>query len=379
MAKIKKTGQKRGIIPGDSIFLILFMLILCIGLLSLFSASYAYGYAYQKSNYDSYYYIKKQLVFVGIGAVGFIFTALINYKAYKNKLLVMVANIITISLLLIVLATNGDDDGVKRWIYIGGLTIQPSEIAKFTMIYTFAYFFSAGEKKLNTIKGVLLPIFFALVTLILILCEPHYSAMLIIALVIFVMALCSGIKKRYVIGTYIAGGGMGLLYLLLKKTYISEKISIMLDPYSDPDKGRQIIQSLIAIGSGGLFGRGIAQSRQKYLWLPEPQNDFIFSIICEEIGFLGAVGIIILFLVFVFRGIVIGCNAPDKFGFMLSLGLIFQIGLQVVINILVVLNLFPNTGVSLPFFSAGGSSVIVLMTSMGIIYNISTKQNEQNL
>jgi cell division protein FtsW len=211
----------------------------------------------------------------------------------------------------------------------------------------------------------------------LIVLEPHLSATILIFCLGIVLLIVGGLPKRYIFGGIGLGvGGVIMLVLTGAIGYASDRIKYWLDPWLDPSgEGFQTIQSLLAIGSGGILGRGIGNSRQKYLWVPEPHNDFIFSIVCEELGLIGAVVIIILFCLLVWRGFLIAMRSPDKFGSLLAIGLTFQVGLQAMLNIWVVTNTIPNTGISLPFFSYGGTSLLILLAEMGVVLSVSRSAN----
>ena len=214
-------------------------------------------------------------------------------------------------------------------------------------------------------------------TCVLIVLEPHISATVLVFAIGVTLLFIGGMQKRWIIGGAAAGlGAVGLAIATKVISYGSDRIKYWRDPWLDASgKGFQTIQSLLAIGSGGLLGRGIGQSRQKYLWVPEPHNDFIFSIVCEELGLIGAIVIILLFALLVWRGFTIAMRSPDKFGSLLAIGLTFQVGLQAMLNIWVVTNTIPNTGISLPFFSYGGSSLVILLAEMGIVLSVSRSAN----
>ena len=270
--------------------------------------------------------------------------------------------------------------GAYRWLYIGPVNFQPSEIAKFALILIFAHLISINFDKMQTFRYGVLPYVLILGSIAgLVVMENHMSATLIILMLAGVMLFVGGVKLRW-FGLAFGALGAAAAYLLFftdKFTYAYARIAAWQNPF-DPNATAEILadtwqtrQSLMAIGSGGLLGLGLGQSRQKYLYLPEPQNDFIFSVLCEELGFIGALIVIILFAMLIWRGITVSLRAKDKFGMMLGVGLTVQIGIQVILNIMVVTNTIPNTGISLPFFSAGGTSLIILLAEMGILLSIS--------
>ena len=353
----------------DTPFLIVLLILLTIGLACMFSASYVYAYYHDD---DSYYYIRRQLIFAAGGILVMLGMSCFDYhKWHKASLPVMGFAI----LMLIVVLCIPSDDGVQRWIYIGGINIQPSEIAKFALILLFAHMISLNHKDMKSFKKGFVP-FMIIIGVIsaLVLKEPHLSGTMLIFMLGFIMMFIGGARPLYLVGTLLLGGAV-LVFMIFVLGYERDRIDVWLNLFeiyeTDRDTAWQTMQSLYAIGSGGLLGQGFGNSRQKHLYLPEPQNDFIFAIVCEELGFVGAAIIIILFAVLVWRGFIIAMRAPDKFGFMFAIGLTAQIALQVAINIAVVTNVLPNTGISLPFFSYGGSSLVMLLAQMGILLSIS--------
>ncbi len=369
--KFKLFSIRSGI---DMPFFCILLLLLAIGLITMFSASYAYGY-YQYG--DSYKFIRNQGLFAVIGIVVMLVVSFVDYHVlHKFAWPIMIFAWILLVIVLFMPAINY----VHRWIQIPGLgNFQPSEIAKFALILICAHMISVNYKKMSSFVTGILPYLIILgITGLLVYKEPHISALVIMILLTGVMLFVGGVKLRW-FGIVIAAIGAGLGYIILFASdvaYASNRIQAWLNPFSNAtqqliDDTWQTRQSLYAIGSGGWLGVGLGQSRQKYLWLPEPQNDFIFSIVCEELGFLGAAVIILLFALLVWRGILIALSARDKFGMLLGLGLSFQIGMQVILNICVVCNTIPNTGISLPFFSYGGTSLVILLAQMGILLSIS--------
>lgn len=377
MANTAKTDKKNKIILSgrlDISFLSFVMILLTIGLVMLFSASYAYSYEYYN---NSYRFILKQASLGAVGVVIMFIVSKIDYHILRKFSWVIYG--ITVLMLIALLAmppmVKGMD--VKRWMIIGPINFQPSEIAKFAIILLFSSLIAANYNQMGNIKFVAILLGLLGFTCALVAFEPHLSATILIFLIGIVIMVIGGLKMRYIIGGAAVGVG-GVILAIVTKTisYGSDRIKYWLDPWLDAKgKGFQTIQSLLAIGSGGILGRGIGQSRQKYLWVPEPHNDFIFSIVCEELGLIGAIVIIVLFALLVWRGFVIAMRAPDKFGSMLSIGLTFQVGLQAMLNIWVVTNTIPNTGISLPFFSYGGTSLIILLAEMGIVLSVSRMSN----
>lgn len=368
MAKKKKSEPLNGKL--DITFLALVLILLTTGLVMLFSASYAFSYE-QYGN--SYKFISRQALFAAVGVAVMLLISKIDYRFWRK--FAWVLYIVSVALLAVVKILppmlKGKD--VKRWIVIGPINFQPSEIAKFAVILLFASLIAANHKQMKSFKFVAFLVLLLGIPCVLVVIEPHLSATVLIFAIGIVLLIVGGLQKRYIIGGVIAGVGGGALAIATGVIgYGSDRIKYWLDPWADAkSKGFQTIQSLLAIGSGGILGRGIGQSRQKYLWLPEPHNDFIFAIVCEELGLVGAIVIILFFCLLVWRGFTIAMRAQDKFGSLLALGLTFQVGLQAMLNIWVVTNTIPNTGISLPFFSYGGTSLLILLAEIGIVLSVS--------
>ena len=349
----------------DLPFFFLVMTLLVIGLVMLFSASYASASYYQ---HDSYFFIKRQLVFAVIGVAAMIALSFFDYHHFhKFAFPILLVSIALLGVVLVLPASSG----VHRWVTLGPLgQFQPSEVAKLAVILMFAHLISLNFSKMDTVKSGILPYFLILLPVCALLFkEPHVSATIIVLLLGGIMLFIGGVKLRWFVGAFGAIGAV-MVYLVAfskKLNYTGGRIEGWLDPFST----WQTRQSLYAIGSGGLLGVGIGQSRQKYLWLPEPENDFVFSVVCEELGFIGALIVIALFVMLVWRGVSISLRAKDKFGMLLGVGLVIQVGLQALLNIAVVTNTIPNTGISLPFFSYGGTSLVILLAEMGIVLSIS--------
>lgn len=358
----------------DITFLVLVLLLLTFGLVMLFSASYAYAY-YHEGN--SFHYIARQLVFAVAGVVAMIIVSMIDYHILHRFTWIILG--ISIVLLVVVLFCPPINNA-KRWIPVFSLfNFQPSEIAKFAVVVTFAHLISINYNKMKTVKYGILP-FVAILAVIavLMLQQPHLSGTILICLIGAVMMFIGGTDIKWFLLAGAAGVAGIIIMVMIPGVveYAGSRFAYWLDPFSDPlGKGFQVIQSLYAIGSGGLLGTGIGQSRQKYLYLPEVQNDFVFAVVCEELGFVGAVIIIILFFLLIWRGFVIASKAKDKFGAMIAVGLTTQVGVQAILNIAVVTNTIPNTGISMPFFSYGGTSLMMLLAQMGVVLGISRQAN----
>ena len=351
----------------DVPFLVLVLLLVCIALIMMFSASYAR--AYFKTGNSTYYFIR-QAGFAAFGLGAMYLASRINCHIWQAfaKLVYAVA----VVLLLGVLVMGETSHGAKRWIRIAGQQFQPSEIAKFAIVCMFASMVAKYKEKMKEFRYGVVP--FAgvlLVVLALVALEKHLSAIMIIGLVAVIMMFVGGTQKRWLA----LGVGAALVFVLVYITvmgYAGDRVSAWLDPEADPgDTGYQIVQSQYAIGSGGLFGLGFGKGRQKYLYLPEEHNDYIFAIVCEELGFVGALGIIALFALLIIRGYWISLHAPDRFSTMLGVGLTSLLAVQVILNMAVVSNLLPSTGVALPFFSYGGTTLLMNLGEMGILLSIS--------
>ena len=366
----------------DMPLLIFILVLLAIGLVMLFSASYAYSYYYYG---NSYFFISRQAAFAVFGVVAMLVISTFDYHHF-HKLAVVIFCIAVFLLVFLLVCRYAHIESIARregdatrWLDFGIVSFQPSEIAKFGLIVLFAHMISQNLDKMDTFRyGVVPYVFIMGLVAALIFLESHLSATLIILMLGAILMFVGGTKPRwFIIGGIVLAVGLTLL-LLTKGGYQMNRITIWLDPFStelDRDLTHQTRQSLYAIGSGGLLGVGLGQSRQKYLYLPEPQNDFIFAIVCEELGMVGALVIIVLFALLIWRGVYISIHAKDKFGMLLGLGITFQVGLQAVLNICVVTNTIPNTGISLPFFSYGGTALLMLLGEMGILLNISRSSN----
>ena len=370
MAKPKR--KKSEYVSGklDITFLSFVLILFTIGLVMLFSASYAYSYEYYG---NSYKFITRQALFGAVGIVIMLGVSKIDYHFWRRFAWIAYAVTIIMLGILLVLPPMVDGMDVKRWIVIGPVNFQPSEVAKFAVILLFSSLIAANQKQMKSFRFIVFLVLLLGLTCGLVVLEPHLSATVLIFAIGVALLVVGGIPKRYIFAGAGAAAGLGVLAVATGFIgYVFDRIKYWLDPWADPTGlGFQTIQSLLAIGSGGILGRGIGQSRQKYLWVPEPHNDFIFSIVCEELGLIGAMVIIILFCLLVWRGFTIAMRSQDKFGSLLAIGLTFQVGLQAMLNIWVVTNTIPNTGISLPFFSYGGTSLVILLAEMGIVLSVS--------
>ncbi len=359
---------------NSSDFLLMFIVfaLLLIGLIMVFSASSYTDLI--KHNGDAYYTFKRQLTWAGIGFFAMIFT--MNYDYHKLKKFSIPLLIVSIMLLVVVLFMPGIKD-VKRWIGIGPLTFQPSEIAKFSIALYMASTMSQNMNKIKSFTHIMLNyVLVGGLVFGLILIEPNLSMAGTVLILVFIMLIAAGAKVSHLSFLAVVGSCAAVVFTM-SEDYRYRRFTAFLDPWKDPlDTGYQAVQSLLALGSGGLTGMGLGKSRQKFFYIPEPQNDFIFSIIGEELGFRGSVIIITLFLLLVWRGIKIAMNAVDNFGSLLAVGLTSLIAIQTIINIAVATSSMPITGIPLPFISYGGTSLVFMMITVGVLLNISRYQKK---
>ena len=371
-----KKNKKPRIHKGefDITFFILILVLMVMGLVMMFSASYYWGLT---KNNDGFYYAKKQIIISVFGIVAMLVISKINYKILSNKKIALPLFIGSFLMLIYTTFLGIEHGGARRWLKIG-IEFQPSEIMKFSIVVLFAYLIANNYNKMKKFKYGVLPFFIILIMVaVVMLLQPHLSGTLLICSIGIIMIFIGGAKISHLLavgatGLLGIGGIVAALIFTGEADYFLRRFQSWLEPFSDTSGATwQTCQSLIAIGSGGLFGMGFGESRQKFLYLSESQNDFVFAIVCEELGLIGALLVIMLFIIFVFRGFYIASKAPDKFGMMLAAGLTIQIGIQALLNIAVVSNSIPNTGISLPFFSYGGTALAMQLAQMGVILNIS--------
>ena len=360
----------------DLPFLLLTVILVVIGVIMLFSASYASAYADPKIHNSAYYFVRQGIFAVaGLGAMWLL--SRFNYQVFRFFSFFVLAG--SVLLLFLVPLMGSAENGARRWINLGFASFQPSELAKAGVVMAFAAMMSIWRDRMRSFRYGVAPylLIMGLIAFLLYL-EPHLSATVIVLLTGAVMMLLGGTDKKWLLALALIAGGLLAVYLLTKG-YSGDRIKAWLHPEDyAADEGYQVIQSRYAIGSGGLTGLGFGKSRQKYLYLPEEHNDYIFAIVCEELGFIGAMVIVLLFALLVMRGYWISMHARDRFGALLAAGLTTLIGLQVVLNIAVVSNMLPATGISLPFFSYGGTALLVNLAEMGMILSVS-RQNTNRL
>ena len=376
--KVVNTSQK----PFDFTLCIIIFLLLALGIIMVLSASAPSALSTWG---NSYYYVIRQAGFAVVGIILMFIISKIDYRIYKNFYkIAYIASIIA----LVSVAIPGIGVSVKgatRWIDLGFGSFQPSELAKIGLIIFYAGYLTEHKNDLSFFWQGCIKSFCFLIPPIAILffLQDHLSASIVIVAIISIMMIMAGTKIKDFFTIGITGGSVAISGMLLlatkaeKGSFRLARLTTFLDPWSDPTgDGWQVIQGLYAIGSGGLFGVGLGQSKQKYLYIPEPHNDFIFAIIAEELGFIGCLAVIILFAIFIWRGVLTAMKAPDSFGSLLAVGITSLVGIQAIINIAVVTSSMPATGMSLPFFSYGGTALLILLCSMGILLNISRSSSK---
>ena len=380
----RRSREPRLIIPSqgmDHVFLVIVAVLLAFGILMMFSASSMEGLL--ESGNDGYKYLRVQATSAAIGGVIMIFLSMIDYHLFLNSKVVLLGYLAVVVLLSYTTLRGVGQAEAIRWIRIGSYNFQPSEVAKPVLIVVLSFLAvrSGGEYKIGrfSIKGVPMLIAMAPICVNMVF-QRHISGLLIMCAIFACVVVMSGISWRDIIAMGLVLGLAAIVMIFVFSltrenglSYILTRLSSMssTDDGQLTDENWQIMQSLIAMGSGGWFGLGLGASRQKYLWLPEAQNDFIIPIIVEELGYIGGIAVVILFVLFMIRGFRIAKTAPDKFGTLIVTGIVFQIGFQAILNIGVACNAFPNTGVSLPFFSYGGSALLVQLAEMGVVLSVS--------
>ena len=352
----------------DIPFLLLTLLLLAIGVMMVLSASFARAYSTMG---NATYYFVRQLLF-GLGGVVLMWLiSRIPVSFFRTMSWPALLGSIALLALVLVIGSDNDEDGVRRWIYIGSITFQPSEVAKLGLVMFFAMLIAKyGDKMKDFVHGVL-PFGVVLgIIAFLLYKEPHLSATVIMLTVGAVMMFVGGTRIWYFLAGFVVVFFAGK-YLIEHMAYAANRIAVWKDPFGSGDAGWQIVQSLYAIGSGGFLGLGLGQSRQKYSYLPAEHNDYIFAVVCEELGLVGALLILLLFALLIIRGYQLAMHARDRYSSMLITGIVTQLAVQVFLNVAVVTNFIPCTGISLPFFSYGGTALLMQMAEMGIILSVS--------
>ncbi|MBR3904599.1 MAG: putative lipid II flippase FtsW [Clostridia bacterium] len=359
-----KTRQR----PVDKTLLSLMLVLMGVGMITLLSASYAQNAA------DAFAEVKKQLLGAAVGAAAMGFTTRVHYRFYRRKEVVL--SLVGVSLLLLILVAipgiGRSVNGSRRWLGVGGFTFQPGEVAKYAAVIWLANTLTGRERKLQSFfKGVLPVLLVPAVMFLLILEQPNLSIAGTIIIVSVIMVMLAGARWKH-LGILGAMGAVVGFYYAWSAEYRRERLLSFLDPFAKmSDEGYQLSQSLIAFGSGGLFGMGLGQGRQKFAYLPYPESDFIFAIVGEDFGLLGCLAVICLFAAFLFAGLRVAMRCEDRFGCLLAAGIVSLISVQAFINMGVVVGILPTTGLPLPFFSAGGTSLSITMAAVGVVLNIS--------
>ena len=365
--------------PFDFWIFMAVVILLAIGTIMVFSASAPTAY----SNYnDTYYFLKKQLMVVPLGFIAMFITMNIDYKKWGKWSPIFLIISLVLIILVAVPGIGIKVNGARRWIGVGSKPLfQPSEFAKLAVILFFSFSLSKRKEQLVSFFKGLLPylILVGLFAGVLLIFQSHLSVTIVIALVSFIILFSAGARIKHFVILAIPTIS-ALMVAIYFSGYRSQRLFSFLDPFADKQgDGWQVINSLYAIGSGGLFGRGLGKSLQKFLYIPEPHNDFILAVLAEELGFIGVLVILLLFLILIWRGIKIAMNAPDVFSSLVAIGITSLIALQVVMNIAVVTSSMPVTGISLPFISYGGTSLLFLMSGIGILLNISRFSNYERI
>ena len=356
---------------GDFILIFSVAILVIFGIVMVFSASY---YTSLNTNGDAYYYLKREIIWAILGTTGMVVTSRLSYKVYRKYALFVVA--VALVLLVLTLTPLGVSiNEAKRWIGVGPITIMPGELAKPAVAMFVAKFLSDKPNIIQDFRKGVLPMYGLIVVFAgLIMKQPNMSTAVTLTCIILFIMIAAGMKWIHLALTGLVGV-LGGVILILMEPYRLARATSFLNPFNDPlGTGFQAVQSLLALGSGGLFGVGLGKSIQKTLYLPEPMNDFIFAIIGEELGLIGCLAVLAVYMIFIWRGIHIAIHAKDLYGSLLATGLTAMVAVQVVFNIAVVSSSMPPTGVALPFISWGGNSLAILMASAGILVNISKNQ-----
>ncbi|WP_102271546.1 stage V sporulation protein E [Cytobacillus massiliigabonensis] len=353
----------------DLILIIVTLTLLAVGLTMVYSASAVW--AEYKFN-DSFFFAKRQMLFAAVGIAAMFFIMNIDYWTWRTWAKVIIVICFVLLVIVLIPGIGNERNGSRSWIGVGAFSIQPSEFMKLAMISFLAKFLSEKQKLITSFKKGLVPsLGLVFLAFGLIMLQPDLGTGTVMVGTCIVMIFIAGARIRHFIILGLIGLS-GFVGLVLSAPYRMKRITSFLDPWEDPlGSGFQIIQSLYAIGPGGLFGLGLGQSRQKFFYLPEPQTDFIFAILSEELGFIGGSFVILLFALLLWRGIRIALGAPDLYGSFLAVGIVAMVAIQVMINIGVVIGLMPVTGITLPFLSYGGSSLTLMLMAIGVLLNIS--------
>ena len=365
--RLKNMRLKRG--KMDFSILLTISALCAFGLVMIFSASYYYAQHYSNIGYDGFYYLKKQLVYLIIGYPLMLIVSVIDYRIIERLRSVFLA--VSILLLIAVLLWGQDLNGGKRWLPVAGITIQPSELAKFGLMIFMCSYMSRHRNEMHTFRYGMLPMLIAIGMIAgLVMLQPNMSMAVIIGFIGVVLLYLGGCNWKHLV--ILGAIGVVGFFFFANMGYRAQRLSSFSNPELDPQgSGYQLLQSYYAIGSGGFFGKGLNNSYQKLLYMTYGESDFIFAILCEEFGFVGGLIVIVMYALIVFRGMVVAMRCRNRFGSLLAAGISIVFGFQVFVNIGVVTGLLPTTGQSLPFISAGGTSLIVFLAAMGLLLSIS--------
>lgn len=374
MKVIKMQVKRKNSIDFCLLFTMLILVV--IGAVFVYSAS---SYSASLQLKDSFYYLKKQIIGIVLGLISCVAFSFIDYKKLEKTKYVLAILSIVLLVLVFIPKIGTSKYGARRWINLGFFTVQPSEIAKFALIIFAAGYMSKNATKVRTFRGILPVILLGIVFCGLIIMEPNMSITMCMGLLLLFMLYIGGASFKHLLMLIIPLIAAVPL-LIVVEPYRMKRLLAFLDPWAESSStGYQLVQSLYALGSGGLFGVGLFNSRQKYLFLPFAESDFIFSIIGEELGFLGCVLVLILFVILIYRIIKIACNASTRFGSLLASGIASIIGIQVLLNVAVVTGSIPPTGLPLPFMSAGSTSLLVFMSAIGLVLNIDRQNKKEKI
>lgn len=378
LSSTKELDSVRRVRGGmDTTFLIIVVLLLCYGSIMVFSSSYAFA---EQNFGNSLFFVKKQSLWAIVGLFALIFFSHVDYRILRKFAVPIFCASYVLLWFVFIPGIGSSSHGATRWVDLKIISFQPSDIMKFSIVLILSLYISCYAEKTHKFKyGIFIPASLLVVVCASVIVQKHVSATVIIFLIGAVMILISGASAKW-LASICAVGASAVCIVIFFTDYASARVEAWLHPETVlMDGGWQPYQSLLAIGSGGFFGVGLGNSFQKQLWLPEPQNDFIFAIVCEELGFVGGIAVIALFLALMWRGLTIAKRAPDKFSALLVTGLVAKVGIQALLNIAVVTTTIPTTGIALPFFSYGGTALIMQLAEMGIVLSVSRYSSQEKV
>ncbi len=360
-------------LKSDKILFMATLLLICVSVVMVYSASAVYA---MEKYHEPYFFLVRQAMWAALGMAMLGIVMRVDYRLYKQPVVIWTA-LGVVGLALVAVLFSAPINSARRWFGIGGIGVQPSELAKLSAIFFIAALLERRMHRIDEVSYSLLPVGVVLLGLVvLILLEPDFGTAMSLVLIAAVMVFAAGLNYRYIFGVVLAS--LPIVYIVLMgAAYRRRRLLAFLNPWGDPlGDGFQIIQSLIAVGNGGVFGRGLMAGVQKLFYLPEPHTDFIYAVVGEELGLVGTTAVLICFCVIAWRGLRVALRAPDAFGSLLALGLTTMMAVQAFVNISVVIGLLPTKGIPLPFVSAGGSSLVINLVGMGILLNVSQQASE---